>query len=657
MEKITKDHPAAQSADIVGENIQRLKELFPDAVTEGRIDFEVLRQLLGDEVDDRDEKYGLNWNGKRRARQLALTPSLGTLRPCPEESVDWDTTKNIFIEGDNLEVLKLLQKSYAGKVKLIYIDPPYNTGNDFVYKDDFQDNIKNYQMLIGARDSDGRAVEANAESSGRFHTEWLNMIYPRLRIARNMLSDSGVLLISIDDGELDNARKACAEIFGGENFLVQIVWRKRSTPPNDKIIGANHDYILAYAKNIEYVVLNLRERSKEQTERYRNPDAHTKGPWVPGDLMGNVKGGRYVASLHFAIKNPNTGEDHYPGTNGNWRFSKEKIAKLLASDEIYFGEDGRGKPKLKRFLSEVKDGVTYPSIWDFVPLNTNGSAEMNELFGNARIFENPKPIGLLQELIKLGTEEDSIVMDFFAGSGTLGDACMRQNLQDGGMRSFILIQLPEVTGSDSEPGKMGYGNLAALTRERLRRAGTKLREENPMFSGDLGFRAFKLDSSNIRAWNGESDDVEGQLDLHINHLVDGRTEQDVLYELLLKLGLDLCVPIETKRITTDKTDRTEGVKKGSSSVPSVPSVVPNPVVPAFEVHSVGGGVLMVCLATSIPTAQVEALGLGIVAWHAEQAPTGETQVVFRDSAFADDVAKTNMTAILEQNGIKTVRSL
>ena len=634
MEKITKDHPAAQSADIVGENIQRLKELFPDAVTEGRIDFEVLRQLLGDEVDDRDEKYGLNWNGKRRARQLALTPSLGTLRPCPEESVDWDTTKNIFIEGDNLEVLKLLQKSYAGKVKLIYIDPPYNTGKDFVYKDDFQDNIKNYQMLIGARDSDGRAIEANAESSGRFHTDWLNMIYPRLRIARNMLSDSGVLFISIDDGELDNVRKACAEIFGEENFLVQIIWRKRSTPPNDKIIGANHDYILAYAKNIEYVVLNLRERSKEQTERYRNPDAHAKGPWVPGDLMGNVKGGRYVASLHFAIKNPNTGEDHYPGTNGNWRFSKEKIAKLLANDEIYFGEDGRGKPKLKRFLSEVKDGVTYPSIWDFVPLNTNGSAEMNELFGNARIFESPKPTGLLQELLKLGAEEDSIVMDFFAGSGTLGEACMRQNLQDSGMRSFILIQLPEVTDHDSEPGKMGYGNLAALTRERLRRAGAKLREENRMFSGDLGFRVFKLDSSNIRAWNGESDDVEGQLDLHTNHLVDGRTEQDVLYELLLKLGLDLCVPIEKREVGSEKSGGT-----------------------GYTVHSVGGGVLMVCLATSIPTTAVEALGLGIVAWHREQAPEGETQVVFRDSAFEDDVAKTNMTAILEQNGIKTVRSL
>ena len=627
MKKLTNSDPETKSADILSANIEQLKELFPEAVTEGKIDFDVLKQVLGGAVDEREEKYGLNWHGKRRARQLALTPSTGTLRPCPADSVDWDTTQNLMIEGDNLEVLKLLQKSYAGKVKLIYIDPPYNTGNDFVYPDDFRDNIKNFLEITGQSDAGGRKVSSNTDTSGRFHTDWLNMIYPRLKLARNLLRDDGVIFISIDDGELDNVRKVCAEVFGEENFVVQIIWRKRSTPPNDKIIGANHDYIVCYAKDLLAVKLQLRDRSEEQISRYRNPDNHPKGPWAPGDLMANVKGGRFVKSLYFPIMNPKTGEKHFPGTNGNWRFSAETIERLIANDEIYFGEDGCGKPKLKRFLCDVKEGVTYPSIWDFVPLNTNGSAEMGEIFGNSNVFESPKPVGLIQELVKLGATSEAIVLDFFAGSGTTGHAVFAENIVSSEQRRFILVQLPEVTSSDSEAAKAGFATIAELTKERLRRAKKKIKADNPLFKGDLGFRVFKLDSSNIREWEPDRDKIAETIDEHVEHLKANRTEQDILFELLLKRSIDLCTPIEQKAIA------------------------------GKTVHSIGAGTIFACLAKKITAREIEPLAQGIVAWHKQLAPAGETTVVFRDSAFADDIAKTNLTKILDQNGMENVRSM
>ena len=357
MQKLTAGEPDTQSADLISENIEGLRTLFPEAFTDGEVDFEVLRELLGDAIDDHEERYGLNWRGKRAARRLALTPSTGTLRPAPEESMDWDATQNLMIEGDNLEVLKLLHKSYAGKVKLIYIDPPYNTGRDFIYPDDFRDSIRNYQEWTGQLSEDGRRISSNMESSGRFHTSWLNMMSPRLNLARTMLREDGVLFISIDDTELDNLRSLCREVFGEENFVAQIVWRDRSTPPNDKIIGANHDYILVYARNIESVILNLRPRTAERIARYKNTDNHPKGPWVVGDLTANVKGGRFSAALHFPITNPTTGEEHFPGERGNWRFGRDTIERLVANNEIYFGPDGAGKPRLKRFLSAVKEGL------------------------------------------------------------------------------------------------------------------------------------------------------------------------------------------------------------------------------------------------------------------------------------------------------------
>ena len=626
MQKLRLNDPETKSADVVAENVESLKELFPEVFTDGKINFDVLKQLLGGAIEDREEKYGLNWHGKRRARQIALTPSTGTLLPRPEESVDWDTTQNLMIEGDNLEVLKLLQKSYSKNIKFIYIDPPYNTGRDFVYPDDFRDNIRNYLKLTGQIEGGIRAT-SNSDSSGRYHTSWLNMMYPRIKIARSLLSDDGVIAISVDDAELDNTRKIFAEIFGEENFIAQIIWRKRSTPPNDKIIGSNHDYILLYSKSIDDVGINLRERSEDQVARYKNPDNHPKGPWAAGDLMANVKGGRYVASLNFPITNPKTGEEHYPGKNGNWRFSRETIERLISNNEIFFGEDGRGKPKLKRFLADVKDGVTYPTIWDFVPLNTSGSNEMKDIFGEATIFESPKPVGLLQELVRLSSEPQSLCLDFFAGSGTLAHAVLAQNAVDQVSRRFICVQLPEVVPEESEAEKQGFRTIADLTKERIRRIARRIKDADPDSQGDTGFRVFKLASSNIRAWEPVPTDLEGTLLANAEHLVQGRSEQDVLYELLLKLGLDLCVPIETK------------------------------IIGGKTIHSIGAGALIVCLADGLTKDVVESLAAGIVAWREELAPAVETRVVFKDSGFADDVAKTNMAAILNQNEISDVRSL
>ena len=625
MKKMNQDN--GRSLNLVAENLEKLKVLFPEAFTEKGIDKDVLLQLIGEGVDDNEEKYGLNWFGKKRARQIALTPSMGTLRPCKEESVDWDTTKNLFIEGDNLEVLKLLQKSYANKVKMIYIDPPYNTGKEFIYPDKFQDNLDTYLKYTGQKDDEGFKLSSNAESSGRYHTNWLNMMYPRLKLARNLLRNDGVIFISIDDTEMSNLRKLCDEIYGEESFICQIIWKKRSTPPNDKIIGAQHDYILAYCKNISHISLNLRERSRKQVKRYKNPDNHPKGSWAPGDLMANVKGGRYVESLYFPITNPVTGEEHYPSSKGNWRFNKEKIENLIKNDEIYFGANGKGRPKLKRFLAEVKDGITWTSLWDFAPLNTVGSKEMSDIFGNLTVFENPKPTGLLLELVKLGSSSDSVVLDFFAGSATTAHAVMGANVLDNGTRQAIMVQLPETTDENHESFKSGFVTIAEIGKERIRRAAAKIKEENPMFAGDLGFKVFKLDSSNIRAWNPDRHDLEQTLLDHTEHLIEGRSEEDVLYELLLKRGVDLTVPIEEKTIT------------------------------GKTVYSIGYGVLFACLAPAIGRDEVERLVQGIIDWHKELEPVGNTQVVFRDSAFADDIAKTNISAILEQHGIAHVRSL
>ena len=374
-----------ESPDMTAQNVDRIAALFPNCITEmldeehstpekkaykRAVNFELLKQMLSPDVVDGDEAYEFTWVGKKAAIVEANKPIRKTLRPCVAESKDWDNTENLYIEGDNLEVLKLLQESYLGKVKMIYIDPPYNTGNDFIYADDFMRSQEEENEQMGMYDEDENRLFKNTDTNGRFHSDWCSMIYSRLMLARNLLTEDGVVFISIDDNEQENLKKCCGEVFGEQNFIVQIIWKKRSTPPNDQVIGAAHEYIFCYAKNTRMVKLNLRARTSEQLARYKNPDNHPKGAWVAGDLSANVKGGRYVASLNYPIQNPNTGELHYPPNNGNWRYSRDTVQKLLANNEIYFGEDGKGRPKVKRFLNEIKSGITYTSLWDFVPLTT-----------------------------------------------------------------------------------------------------------------------------------------------------------------------------------------------------------------------------------------------------------------------------------------------
>jgi len=652
MQKLTATDPETKSPDLVGENLARLRALFPELVTEGpdgvAVNLDVLKQLVGDKTaTDAEEKYGLNWHGKRRARQLALTPSTATLRPCPEDSVDWDTTQNLMIEGDNLEVLKLLQKSYAGKVKLIYIDPPYNTGKDFVYPDNFQDSIKNYLELTGQTGGGGKKISSNTEASGRFHTDWLNMIYPRLKLARSLLREDGFMFISLDDGEIASARKVCDELFGEENFVDCMVWKKRyGGGAKEKYLVTLHEYILVYAKSLDSIDemhVPLSEASVERYYTLRDENFEEKGPYRTHPLEA-MKSFEDRPNLCFPIPTPDGGT-LLP--KRQWRWSKERMHEALAKKEVSFSraKDGSWVASSKQYLKD-DTGETRPakafSIIDGIYTQA-GTAETVEMFGDARVFSFPKPTLLIQRLIEIASGDDNnfLVIDFFAGAGTTGHAVYAQNAADGGGRRFILVQLPEQLEADSKEQKVAAECcdklkvprlISELTKERLRRAGKKVREENPLFSGDLGFRVFKLASSNIRAWDPDRANLVETLEGSIEHLKTDRTEQDILFELLLKLGLDLCVPI-----------RTQAVEGGMKRV--------------HEIHSIGGGSLLVCLSPAIQQTDVEPLAIGIATWHQALKPAGDTTIVFRDSAFADDVAKTNLAAILQQHGLETVRSL
>jgi adenine-specific DNA-methyltransferase len=683
MKALTAADAETHSPDLVEENFAQLKALFPEAFTEGKVDFDVLKQLLGGVVDEREEKYGLNWHGKRRARQIALTPSTGTLRPSPEDSVEWDTTRNLMIEGDNLEVLKLLQKSYAGKVKVIYIDPPYNTGNDFVYNDDFQNSIQNYLAITGQLDGEGRKLTSNTEANGRFHTDWLNMIYPRLRLARTFLANDGVILISIDDSELDNLRLVADEIFGEENLVAQLFWEKGRK--NDaKLFSVGHDYILVYAKSraylteqkvrwreakpgaaeiqseylrlkgahgdaIELIQKDLREFYKalpkshpsKKLSRYSNVDE--RGVWRDDNMSWPGGGGPAYDVLHPKTRKP------CQVPEGGWRYStSRKMQEMISAGRVLFREDHTEPPIRKTYLVREEDG---PDVEEgdeedvgiqvagtyFYRSALQASNLMLDLFGT-KVFDNPKDHEVLSRWIDYVSRslKDAVILDFFAGSGTTGHAVIALNAADGGSRRYVLVQLPEQLDPEDKDQKVAADycdklkkprNIAELTKERLRRAGKKIREENPLFKGDVGFRVLKLASSNIKAWEPDREDLPKTLEDSVEHLKTDRTEDDILFELLLKLGLDLTVPIQEKKIA------------------------------GKTVHSIGAGTLLVCLAPKIAAAEVEPLALGMVDWHKQLAPAGETTVVFRDSAFADDVAKTNLTAILQQHGLENVRSL
>ncbi|WP_421022142.1 site-specific DNA-methyltransferase [Klebsiella michiganensis] len=628
MNKLSPEMPELQSMNITADNITKLKSLFPEAFNENGIDFDVLKQLLGENVDEKEERYGLNWHGKRQARQLALTPSRGTLRPCKDESVDWHNTKNLMIEGDNLEVLKLLQKSYAGKVKLIYIDPPYNTGKDFVYPDNFQDNMKNYLEITGQTE-DGARLSTNTETSGRYHTDWLNMIYPRLKLARNLLKEDGVIFISIDDTEVDNLKKVCSEIFGEENFVANIVWQKKYSPQNDATYFSDmHDHILVYAKqrktskndsngwNIDFL-----PRSDEQNAAYKNPDNDPRGVWKSVDL--SVK--TYSKANDYSITTP-SGRIVTPPASRCWQVSEKRFVELCKENKIWFGENGNNVPSIKRFLTEVQDGVVPTTWWSYKECGHNQEAkqELKKLMeGESVFFDTPKPLRLLDRILHLATtnDKDCIILDFFAGSGTTAHATLNKKIADSGSRRYIAVQLPEKIDDEK------YYTISELTKERLRRAGKKVREDNPEWKGDVGFRVFKLDTSNIRPWEATAETLSEQLDAYVSPILEGRSEEDLLTELMLKRGIDLSVNVEVRQFD------------------------------GLTVSCVDGGKLFTCFTRQIPASSVEALTKGIIDWHKSLKAGKDTVCYFLDDAFENNVAKTNLCAILEQHGLTNLHSL
>ena len=634
MKRIPAENAESCSADLVADNIAHLARLFPDTVAEGKVDFDVLRELLGDAVDDSDEKYGFSWHGKRHARRLALRSTTGTLRPSREESVDWDSTRNLVIEGDNLEVLKLLQKSYAAKVKLIYIDPPYNTGKDFVYRDNYKDGIKNYLKITGQIDSNGDKLCSNSDASGRFHTNWLNMMYPRLKVARTLLRADGFLFMTVDDTAVHHLRQMADEIFGEENFIANVVWEKKYTRSNDaQFFSDNHDHVLVFARSREESELALQRRTANQEDAYANPDDHPKGPWKATPL--HAKSGGNTTPYIF-----NNGVTWAPPAGTYRRFSDRTMAQMDENGEIWFGADGSATPSRKTFLSDAKPGVSPVTIWPHkeVGHNHEASNELKQLLGQG-VFSNPKPTRLIQRIVQLAAgdpEESHIVLDFFAGSGTTGHAVMKQNAQDGGCRRYILVQLQEAVDAKNREQRTTAEYLADLgkppkiseiTKERLRQAASQLKSLNTD-TPDAGFRAFKLDSTSIRAWEPERGNVADALLDYVDHIKPERNEDDLYFELLLKLGYDLCEPAEERSIAGKR------------------------------VTALADGSLMTCLPEVINADDVDELVEGMVTWRDELQPQQDMAIVFRDSAFQeDDVVKANVTELLRQHGITDVRSL
>lgn len=636
------------SKDILEENIQKLKEIFPEIITEGKIDPEKLKETLGDFVENKDERYSFNWNGKSKAKRLAQTPSMSTLRPSPEESVNWKDTENLFIEGDNLEVLKLLQKSYYKKVKMIYIDPPYNTGQQFIYPDDFKDNIKNYLELTGQVDKEGRKLSANAETSGRYHTDWLNMMYPRLKLARNLLRDDGVIFISIDDHEVANLKKMCDEIFGEENFISIFSWMKTATPPSlSPKVRRKMEWVLLYQKSS-----NLRELSGKKVSGGDMPllnegNAVIKLTFPKKTVSSNLNDGAYKAGkrdrviLHndVQVKNKEIINDFV--LEGPFKWTQETLLQevdlgarfIVKTDKFairYIRERRKGKTP-SNLITKKECGVG---------TNEDGAKELKGLLGK-KIYDYPKPASLLWHLITIGTlqENDDIVLDFFAGSATTAHAVLDLNKEDGGNRKFIMVQFPELCDKESEAYKEGYKTIVDIGKERIRRVikkiqkkrGRKREKDNILFKDkessdknklNLGFKVFKLDSSNIKPWEATPENLEESLFDAVDNIKSKRKETDVLYELLFKYGLGLTVPIEERKIADKKA------------------------------YVIGAGALIVCLADDITVEAAE----GIVKLKDELNPE-IIRVVFKDSGFKDDVAKTNATQILKQHGIEDVKSL
>ena len=608
------------SVDRTQLNLEALYQIAPSCFTEVKddktgelrhvVNFKTLRQLLGDNaVEDADEMYQFTWPGKQEARREAARPTTKTLRPVVEDSVDWDNTQNLYIEGDNLEVLKLLQKSYMGKVKMIYIDPPYNTGNDFVYDDDFAASQDDYDLFAGNIDELGNRYRKNTETNGRFHSDWCSMMYSRLMVARSLLTEDGVIFISIDDNEQKNLKNICDEIYGSTNFLAQVIWERAFSPINlMKHFSPSHDYILVYAKNGENAVCNGIKRSEEANDRYSNPDNDPRGVWSSSDISV----GPAIQENVYTITTP-SGREVEPPAGRSWRLSRKAFRERLQDNRIWFGPDGNGVPRIKRFLSELrKTGVTPMTIWKHTEVDHSQGAtqKLAKLFDGKKYFDYPKPVTLIQRCISLYSNKDSLILDFFSGSSTTAHAVMQLNAEDGGKRKYIMVQLPEETPEDSEARKAGYNTIPEIAKERIRRAGKKIKEESPLTTQNLdtGFRVFRLADSNFEEVKKAPEEYDqSQLDLFLNNVKSDRTDLDLLFGAMLSWGVQLSLPM-----TSEEVD-------------------------GKMIYSVNDGDLVACFADDITENIVKAM--------ADKQPL---RVLFRDSCFARDDAKINVFETLKQ---------
>jgi adenine-specific DNA-methyltransferase len=617
------------SMDLTEEKKQELLHLFPEIRTEGgQIDFDRLKLALGETVDVGKERYGMNWPGKAECFRTVQAPSAGTLLPCPEESINFDTTENLILEGDNLEVLKLLQKAYLGKVKMIFIDPPYNTGNDFIYPDNYTESLQTYLEYTGQVDSEGRKFGTNSDTDGRFHSRWMNMMYPRLYLARNLMQDDGVIFISIDDSEVANLRKLCDEIFGEENFIADIIWEKRFTRNNDaKLISSVFDHIIEYRKSDE--LNHLREPRNEKTDSiYSNPDNDPRGPWTSVSYVSQrTKDER--PNLSYPLVNPITGNKVVHTTNA-WKYSYDQYSFHLSDGRLYWGQEGNNQfPRLKRFLSELNDGIVPINLWKYKETGTidDGTKILDNLIGKD-VFTYPKPPSLVVRMLNMvvPTSEKQIILDFFAGSGTTAHAVLDLNNKDGGNRKFVLVQLPESCERDTEAAKAGYLSISDITKERVRRVIKKLNnaDAGQLQLGapqDRGFRVFKLAQSNFKPWNAQlrqdAAALEQQLELHIEHIREERRPDDILYEILLKSGFPLTLHVETL------------------------------ILEGKQVYSVAGGALLICLEPKLTMEVIRAM--------AAQKPE---RVVCLDAGFAgNDQLKANAVQIFKTQGIPSFKTV
>lgn len=600
------------SPDLTQDNIARLAELFPNCVTESRaedgtlkraIDFDQLRQELSTAiVEGPQERYQLNWPGKREALLTANAPIAKTLRPCREESVDFGTTQNLFIEGDNLDALKLLQETYLNKVKMIYIDPPYNTGNDFIYEDDFAEDSEVYFERSNQKDEAGNRLVANTEANGRFHSDWLSMMYSRLKLARNLLRDDGVIFISIDDGEIANVRKACDEVFGEERFIGQLIWKSRQNKDNRSKNGASidHEYVVTYGMTIRGADRNM--------TGYSNPDNDPRGEWTSANMVGLATADRRP-NLHYDLIDPATGRN-YGCPKMGWRYDRKTMARLIAEDRILWPAAPEGRPRRKAFVEDLSSEQTgYSSIVGKDIYTRNGTSDIEDLFGR-RVMDFPKPVSLIKELVQQADiDKGDIVLDFFSGSATTAHAIMALNAEDGGKRKFILVQLAETCDDNSEAFKAGYKTIAELSKERIRRAGQKIKAENAITAPDLdiGFRVLKIDSSNMKDVYYAPDAVkQGDLLAQVDNIREDRTPEDLLFQVLLDWGVDLALPI-TQEVIAGK-----------------------------QVFFVDGNALAACFETGINEEFVKTL-----------AARHPLRAVFRDAGFGSDSVKINIEQIFK----------